>query len=160
MKKVMLFIASMLFAVAANAATLHIDGGVSTPHPQDATVVSQNGNDATAFTEFLISTSDTTPVTVNVGGFEPSENLVSMDVSIDGASAVTITEETVFSAFITAGLTNKLSILVSNIVLAGEATFVNYSVSASAVPVPAALFLFAPALLGFLGLRRKATLAA
>jgi hypothetical protein len=30
----------------------------------------------------------------------------------------------------------------------------------SAVPVPAALFLFAPALLGFLGLRRKATVAA
>lgn len=30
----------------------------------------------------------------------------------------------------------------------------------SAVPVPAALFLFAPALLGFFGLRRKATLAA
>jgi hypothetical protein len=30
----------------------------------------------------------------------------------------------------------------------------------SAVPVPAALFLFAPALLGFLGLRRKASVAA
>jgi len=31
-----------------------------------------------------------------------------------------------------------------------------FSSSVSAVPVPAALFLFAPALLGFLGLRRKA----
>ena len=31
------------------------------------------------------------------------------------------------------------------------------TLSISAVPVPAALFLFAPALLGFLGLRRKAT---
>lgn len=35
-----------------------------------------------------------------------------------------------------------------------------YISSLSAVPVPAALFLFAPALLGFLGLRRKAALAA
>ena len=32
-------------------------------------------------------------------------------------------------------------------------------VKVSAVPVPAALFLFAPALLGFLGLRRKSALA-
>jgi len=35
-----------------------------------------------------------------------------------------------------------------------------YNLTASAVPVPAALFLFAPALLGFFGLRRKAALAA
>jgi len=34
------------------------------------------------------------------------------------------------------------------------------SVKVSAVPVPAALFLFAPALLGFFGLRRKAAVAA
>jgi len=34
------------------------------------------------------------------------------------------------------------------------------NVSVSAVPLPAALFLFAPALLGFLGLRRKSALAA
>lgn len=41
-------------------------------------------------------------------------------------------------------------------------TFANLVVSqaVSAVPVPAALFLFGPALLGFLGLRRKANLAA
>lgn len=36
----------------------------------------------------------------------------------------------------------------------------NWTASVSEVPVPAALFLFAPALLGFLGLRRKASLAA
>ena len=35
----------------------------------------------------------------------------------------------------------------------------NASVSVSAVPIPAAAFMFAPALLGFLGLRRKAKLA-
>ena len=33
-------------------------------------------------------------------------------------------------------------------------------ITASAVPVPAALFLFGPALLGFMGLRRKAKLSA
>jgi len=33
-------------------------------------------------------------------------------------------------------------------------------ITASAVPVPAALFLFGPALLGFMGLRRKAKLTA
>ena len=36
----------------------------------------------------------------------------------------------------------------------------SYDLSVSAVPVPAALFLFAPALLGFFGLRRKAAVAA
>lgn len=36
----------------------------------------------------------------------------------------------------------------------------SYDIDVSEVPVPAALFLFAPALLGFLGLRRKAAVAA
>jgi len=36
-----------------------------------------------------------------------------------------------------------------------ETGFANYAQSPSAVPVPAAAFLFAPALLGFLGLHRK-----
>ncbi|WP_288356390.1 hypothetical protein [uncultured Cycloclasticus sp.] len=36
----------------------------------------------------------------------------------------------------------------------------HYGLHTAAVPVPAALFLFAPALLGFLGLRRKAAVAA
>ncbi|OUR64684.1 hypothetical protein A9Q79_05125 [Methylophaga sp. 42_25_T18] len=40
----------------------------------------------------------------------------------------------------------------------GFATY-GYAKSPSAVPVPAAAFMFAPALLGFLGLRRKAKLA-
>ena len=35
-----------------------------------------------------------------------------------------------------------------------------FDVKVSAVPIPAALFLFAPALLGFFGLRRKAAVAA
>ena len=34
--------------------------------------------------------------------------------------------------------------------------YASYAVSPSTVPVPAAAFMFAPALLGFLGLRRKA----
>ena len=42
--------------------------------------------------------------------------------------------------------------------LAGNQFYIN--VLDAQVPVPAALFLFAPALLGFFGLRRKATLAA
>jgi len=37
---------------------------------------------------------------------------------------------------------------------------VSYHVNVNAVPIPAALFLFAPALLGFFGLRRKAAVAA
>ena len=39
-------------------------------------------------------------------------------------------------------------------------TFTGYDLSINAVPVPAALFLFAPALLGFFGLRRKMQAAA
>ena len=158
MKKVMLFIVSMLFAVSASAATLNISGGVGAAFPQNGPEVSQNGNSSAALTTFLVSSDVDTNVAVNVGGFQPFANIASMDVSIDGAAAVTITMETVFAAIITAGI--DLNIAISNIILNSGANFVNYSVSVSAVPVPAALFLFAPALLGFLGLRRKATLAA
>ena len=47
---------------------------------------------------------------------------------------------------------------VGNYALAGNQFYIN--VLNAQVPVPAALFLFAPALLGFMGLRRKAKLAA
>ena len=40
-----------------------------------------------------------------------------------------------------------------------ETGFASYAQAPSAVPIPAAAFMFAPALLGFLGLRRKAKLA-
>ena len=50
--------------------------------------------------------------------------------------------------------TKKLGIREENL------SILKYDVSVSAVPVPAALFLFAPALLGFLGLRRKTAVAA
>ncbi len=49
----------------------------------------------------------------------------------------------------------KLELIQGNVVQTGEG-FANYAESPAAVPVPAAAYLFAPALLGFLGLRRKA----
>ena len=56
---------------------------------------------------------------------------------------------------ILAGVVHEIVISVNSVTGPGQ-----LNVQVSAVPVPAALFLFAAALLGFLGLRRKAALAA
>jgi len=45
-------------------------------------------------------------------------------------------------------------------IIDATSSILKYDVSVSAVPVPAALFLFAPALLGLLGMRRKTAVAA
>ena len=55
-----------------------------------------------------------------------------------------------FTAILTAGSFFGVDILNAT------SDVLKYDLSISAVPVPAALWLFAPALMGFFGLRRKA----
>lgn len=62
-----------------------------------------------------------------------------------------ITGDLDFASFLTAGSVFAVDILNAT------SGVLNYDLSISAVPIPAALFLFAPALFSLLALRRKAS---
>ena len=139
MKKAMLFVVSFLFAVSANAATLDLTlagtggflGGAS------QTINSNNSSDVSASG-------------LGLGVSWYSDFVLESDKD---------TKAVISFEAIGASLSKHSSINVgfgdaSPIFSAGE------SLSVSAVPIPAALWLFAPALLGFFGLRRKAQNAA
>ncbi|HDY86340.1 MAG TPA: hypothetical protein ENH74_11780 [Methylophaga sp.] len=163
MKKVMLFIVSMLFAVGANAASLNLttfENDVSTNAVNNFISTSPSGaasfNTVSAAGVFSLGHTVVSAVDqmVNIEWtFNKQSNLVSGDISKGGdfdlIQAVT-------------GLGYNFNIML----LAGQTYFFDImgiskgnpltaTLSVSAVPVPAALFLFAPALLGLLGLRRK-----
>ncbi len=87
---------------------------------------------------------------INITAYDSLNNM------IGSTGQVTLTN---LMTFVAAGFQNVSSLVVSR----GNGWFTmddfTYN-SVSAVPVPAALFLFAPALLGFFGLRRKVTAVA
>lgn len=168
MKKVMLFIVTTLFAVSVNAASLNLttfDQDVATNASNNFISTSPTGatsfNTITAAGAFELGHEVISAVDqmVNVEWtFNKQSNLVSGDIS-KGGSFVLVQAVT--------GIGYNFNIML----LAGQSYFFDIAgisggnpltatLSISAVPVPAALFLFAPALLGFFGLRRKATLAA
>jgi hypothetical protein len=164
MKKVMLFIVSMLFAVSASAATMTITDGSQTAPGS------------------LNFGSGTNALNINVGGYN------NLDVINDNWTLTTDVESTwlftitpnanqgtlpsPFSSvldgtpYANVGGVITFSMLLGmgdhDFSVLGTAlhTLTSYDVTINQVPVPAALFLFAPALLGFMGLRRKAKLAA
>ncbi len=171
MKKVMLFIASMLFAVSASAATLTLtslspNGAVTwSPDSVVSGTASRAGSEAID-NNWGITTDQTTNSVFNFG-FARLINGASTSINVDNAgyelrdstTALIASDFSLnalgfkFGALLTAGNSYFLNIF-------GDATGFNPTttlLSVQAVPVPAALFLFAPALLGFLGLRRKAT---
>jgi len=183
MKKVMFLIVSMLFAANVNAATLDLSyaGGVIIP-PGVAGVLQSSGQYVTGTASVdgaqpLVSnwglTTDTDVLaTFNVGF---SNLAVGQSVSVSSTnSGYNLFEDGVLVASAVAassvGFTfdyvlRSLSAYTFGII--GDATGVTpttthlqVSTPVSAVPVPAALFLFAPALLGFLGFRRKAAVQA
>ena len=166
MKKVMLFIASMLFAVSASAATLDLSlselvnpgtgdansGEIDPASGQWVSAGTQNYNgDGDYYT--LTTTRDTGAYitgTFNPGGIE--ENVFSIT---DGTSpALTPTLSNTEPFFVMLLASKVYTIFVDTVINPGQYNFT------IATPIPAALFLFAPALLGFFGLRRKAALAA
>lgn len=155
MKKAMLFFVALLFSVGAHAATITISdlGGTNSTYigafPNGGPLATAALG--TAGTKFAHS------VNVNVDkdgdyrvewGFDPAAQLLTADLS-GAVTAMNIADNFVTTVFIAAGDH------IFNIVGLTKENGMTYNLSVSEVPVPAALFLFAPALLGFLGLRRR-----
>ena len=163
MKKAMLFLVALMFSVGVNAATLYIEGTGSTfaqSAPDSGSVVLGSGivpeGPGTWYSNFDVTTDKTTAVKVK-WSFNPDALVgatLEFDNGVDPIKQFFISGDFSFTAMIYEGFVAYVDIL--------DATQskMRYDVSVSAVPVPAALFLFAPALLGLLGLRRKSAIAA
>lgn len=163
MKKSMLFFAALLFSINVNAATLSLTGTGSIGSSQnvdlsDNSTVLAGGTVAARglwSSSFNATTDVDTPVIIE-WSFNPSTSLSSAQLvfgELGGPLQLfNISSDFIFNASMTAGTTYLVAILnaTSNILK------YDLSISASAVPIPAALWLLAPALMGFFGLRRKA----
>ncbi|BDZ74625.1 hypothetical protein GCM10025856_23440 [Methylophaga marina] len=149
MKKAMLFVVAMMFSVAANAATFNLT-------TSDSATIFDSGTSAVsaAFgdtnTTFSLEVIGDGPAAIDFD-FSPASKF--------SAGTLTIGTE-VFA--VTPDFTTILNLAAGIYSVTFDITpaLGNMSFGVSAVPVPAALFLFAPALLGFLGMRRKNAVAA
>ena len=142
MKKAMLFFMTLFFSISVNAATLNLGHG---------TVDEPNTNWSSFFD---LSTDQNTPVKI-VWSFNPEANLSSATVSLFEMGGAVIDQFNLisdysFTATLMTGINYGLDIF------SASSDELKYDVSVSAVPIPAALFLFAPALFGLLGLRLRA----
>ena len=169
MKKVMLFLAMFLISLSASAATLTLQGNPLNALSFGATgtdqgeSVSLGGFPLGQFSHFYDFTSDEdTTVDIKLSAF-PSTTPMFFNITADGFNDpvinVPVVSDLVGSyAFYTLSLKANE---VFNFIIGGTSE-VAYTIEAtvSAVPVPAAALLFAPALVGFVALRRKAVKAA
>jgi hypothetical protein len=171
MKKTMLFFAALLFSFNASAASLTLagaDANAGTVVNNSGAVVTADwrgaGTGNTTINDFYTAKSDVATSGTLSLTFNPL--IPSTSVSIfDGFTKTALDVVRVGSL----GLVEFTWMLeagkkyVINVVIGRGAAGSNYDLrlasGVSEVPVPAALWLFAPALLGFLGLRRKAKLA-
>jgi len=167
MKKVMLLVVGMFFAMSVSAATLTWDEGFNTdftysvPGSSIGASETYSEDGAVAHLDSLQFTVDVdTQVESIVSTFLGSQFVVN-SVSLDGnfftdlgAQGLSNAWALIGGAYLTAGI-HSLVVDIASVSGAGQ-----LNVQVSAVPIPAALFLFAPALLGFFGLRRKAAVAA
>ena len=159
----MLFFMALFFSISANAATLYLTTAGSSGATQE---VSLNNNDVvlgggtadepnTNWSSFFdLSTDQNTPVKI-AWSFNPEANLSSATVSLFEMGGPVIDQFNLisdysFTATLMTGINYGLDIF------SASSDELKYDVSVSAVPIPAALFLFAPALLGLLGLRLRA----
>ena len=172
MKNAMLFCIALLFSVGANAATLTLSTVGSSGATQsidlnnNSTVLAGGTVSSSGVWEsiFDVTTDVDTPVKVewSFNPFTALDSAVLVFSEITGPSGgytgstqyFNITGDFSFTAFLTAGVYYAVDIIDAT------SSILKYDVSVSAVPVPAALFLFAPALLGLLGMRRKTAVAA
>jgi len=170
MKKVMFIIIGMLFSVSVNAATLSlvsnnvvngVDGNFGSVELASGNVVtadwSGSATGGESFTDkYTVTTNELSGGYLSVT-FNPliGTSIVSLD---DGSGAFTLpsvsASKVAYFWVLAAGTTYDISIKIVD-ALKGS----NYDLRIE-TPIPAALFLFAPALLGFFGLRRKAAVAA
>lgn len=159
MKKAMLFFAALLFAVGANAASMDLTAtggnGVVAPGAGSGSALFGNSSpfrvgdviddvwtlDVTEAGQWVFS------ITANSNnGPAPSP----FTAALDGNVYEILGSSILFSLFLDVG---QYILTVDGL---SNHTFTGYDLAINAVPVPAALWLFAPALLGFFGLRRKA----
>jgi hypothetical protein len=156
MKKVMLFIVSMLFAVSASAATVTLSGPGLPGTPSNGQLAIGTGDnvavdfgvqtDAPTAARFTFAFNPETGPLSKVGFYADGSLVGTMYTAILGANASTLS----FIQQLVLGVTYSLKAFTAQ-----GALITATSAAVSAVPVPAALFLFAPALLGLFGLRRK-----
>jgi|TARA_A100001391_G_scaffold111717_1_gene74983 hypothetical protein len=164
MKQAMLFAIALFATVSANAATLTINPTGSTNATQTTSVDTgstvlgsgtvTNGDEPWSSTYDVTTTEDTS--TIIEWSFNPvaalTEATISFDNGVDPVQLFDISGDFRFTGLIYAGTVASVNLL------NGNRNVFKYDVSlqsVSEVPVPAAFFLLAPALLGFLGLRRK-----
>jgi len=167
MKKAMLFFVALLFTANVNAASMDLAVGTDSSVDMGASVPAlASTGDALLGNSGLFATGDEIEddwgimvteasnwvfrITANGLGADPSP----FEAMIDGATYVASGAEILFSIFLDVG---KYTLEVDG---TANNTFTSYDVNINAVPIPAAALLFAPALLGFFGLRRKAKIAA
>ena len=166
MKKVMLLVVGMLLSFGASAATLSLTTAGSSNATQEVSAVVNNGPVAIGsgetaggnwYSDFDLTTDVDTSAVVE-WSFNPESAVSQAELSIwdDGIRVIQefVAGDFITSIFLQAGHTYWVDFT------SVASTALSYDISVSAVPVPAALFLFAPALLGFFGLRRKAAVAA
>jgi hypothetical protein len=168
MKKAMLFIVSMLFAVSVNAATLSLStAGSSLGTSQSVSGVLNNGDLAVGsgetsggqWSSLFDLTTDTDTTAKVEWSFNPESAVTSAELAIGAygygyLATFDVVGDFVTNFFFEAGKTYWIDF--KSVV----STALSYDLSVAAVPVPAALWLFGPALLGLFGLRRKAVVAA
>jgi len=171
MKKTTLFFAALLFSLNASSASLSLVGAGSnsgTVTGSSGEVVTANwsggGNGgATINDSFTVSSDAATTGTLSMT-FNPLIPKTSVSI-FDGftTTALDVVRVGALGVLQYSWMLEAATDYVISVMIGRGAAGSNYDLridsGISEVPVPAALWLFAPALLGFLGLRRKAKLA-
>ena len=163
MKKTMLFFAALLFSFNVSAASLSLvgaDTNAGTVGIGSGQVVTANWSSSVSGGE-AINDSFTLSTNALTGGllsltFNPLASDTTVSI-FDGVDTINLAITSVAKL----GVVDFFWVLqaatdyVINIVIGSAAAGSNYDLRVE-TPIPAALWLFAPALLGFFGLRRKA----
>ncbi|MCB2425882.1 hypothetical protein [Methylophaga pinxianii] len=167
MKKAMLFFAALLFSVNASAATLTLVGdaanagtvGISSGQVVTANWSSSVGGGETVDDKYTLTTD------VTSGGYlSLTFNTLADNTSVSVFDGVNTVEPTIMS-IASLGVVDYFWVLqaatdyVISIFIESANAGSNYDLRVE-TPIPAALWLFAPALMGFFGLRRRAQVAA
>jgi len=161
MKKVMFIIVGMLFAVSVNAASLTLtgeSGNVGVVSPGEGQVVFADTSLVNgSFTDTFTLESETDTMIYIEAGVTPDSTVNTFTMTGVGGTG---------NGFVYA---NVMDFTVNFMIFADTLYTIVVDITDIRVgsyefrietPIPAALFLFAPALLGFFGLRRKAAVAA
>ena len=164
MKKVMLLVVGMLFSASSLAATMSwVSAPVIDTDNSSVQIAAHEGYSAPAgqhVDEFVFNIDEEMSIAaVAIEFFDSQLDIAS--VTLDNIYNFTfsalggnVSQWSLGGTLLAAG-NHTIALAVTSAEAASQ-----FNVKVSAVPVPAALFLFAPALLGFFGLRRKAAVAA